>query len=70
MSSGVTKSRPVIKAFAEDHERMRVIDPTEFIHSQADFEDCINHFSRNVYYEIAGRICEYINEAVDRIARH
>ncbi len=52
---------PVIKAFAEDHERIKVIDPTEFIHSQADFEDCINHYSRNVYYEIAGRICEYIN---------
>ena len=52
---------PVIKAFAEDHERVKVIDPTEFIHSQADFEDCINHYSRNVYYEIAGRICEYIN---------
>lgn len=52
---------PVIKAFAEDHERIKVIDPTEFIHSQADFEDCINHYSRNIYYEIAGRICEYIN---------
>lgn len=52
---------PVIKAFAEDHERIKVIDPTEFIHSQDDFEDCINHYSRNVYYEIAGRICEYIN---------
>lgn len=55
---------PVIKAFAEDHERIRVIDPTEFIHSQADFADCINHYSRQVYYEIAGRICEYINEYV------
>lgn len=55
---------PVIKAFAEDHERIRVIDPTEFINSQDDFEECINHYSRNVYYEIAGRICEYINEYV------
>lgn len=55
---------PIIKAFAEDHERVRVIDPTEFIHSQDDFADCINHYSRNVYYEIAGRICEYINEYV------
>lgn len=53
---------PVIKAFAEDHERIKVIDPTEFIGSQDDFEDCINHFSRNVYYEIAGRICELIND--------
>lgn len=55
---------PVIRAFAEDHERVRIIDPTEFIHSQDDFEDCINHYSRNVYYEIAGRICNYINEFV------
>ena len=55
---------PVIKAFAEDHERVKVIDPTEFIHSQDDFADCINHYSRNVYYEIAGRICEYINRYV------
>ena len=53
---------PVIKAFAEDHERIRVIDPTEFIHSQDDFADCINHYSRNVYYEIAGRISGLINE--------
>lgn len=52
---------PVIKAFAEDHERIKVIDPTEFIQSQNDFEDCVNHFSRRVYYEIAGRICDYIN---------
>ncbi|MCR5789578.1 MAG: HAD-IIIC family phosphatase [Lachnospiraceae bacterium] len=59
---------PVIKAFAEDHDRIRVIDPTDFIHSQEDFEDCINHFSRNVYYEIAGRVCEYINETVEKIA--
>lgn len=55
---------PVIKAFAEDHERVRVIDPTEFINSQDDFEECINHYSRNVYYEMAGRICEYINDYV------
>ncbi len=58
---------PVIRAFAQDHDRIRIIDPAEFIHSQDDFEDCINHFSRRVYYDIAGRICEYINEAVDRI---
>ncbi len=55
---------PVIKAFAEDHERIKVIDPTEFIHSQDDFEDCINHYSRNVYYEIAGRISELINDYI------
>ncbi len=55
---------PVIKAFAEDHERIKVINPTEFIHSQDDFEDCINHYSRNVYYEIAGRISDLINNYI------
>ncbi|MCR5106818.1 MAG: HAD-IIIC family phosphatase [Lachnospiraceae bacterium] len=60
---------PIIKAFAEDHDRVKVIDPTEFIHSQDDFEDCINHFARNVYYEISGKVCDHINEAVENIAR-
>ena len=55
---------PIIKDYALDHDRIRIIDPTEFISSQDDFEDCINHFSRNVYYEMAGKICEYINESV------
>lgn len=55
---------PVIKAFAEDHERIKVIDPTEFIRSQDDFEGCINHYSRHVYYEIAGRVCDYINDYI------
>ncbi len=55
---------PVLTAFAEDHDRMRVINVTDFINSQEDFGDCINHFSRNVYYKIAGEICRYINESL------
>lgn len=55
---------PVLTAFAEDHDRMRIINVTDFINSQSDFEDCINHFSRNVYYKIAGEICRYINESI------
>nr|MCR5735844.1 DUF6492 family protein [Lachnospiraceae bacterium] len=59
---------PIMESFAADHDRIRVINPTMYIHSQDDFADCINHFSRNVYYEIAGKICEYINDVVDEIA--
>lgn len=55
---------PIITEFAEDHERMRVINVTDFIRSEADFEDCVNHYSRNVYYKIAGEIVRYINELV------
>lgn len=53
---------PAITEFALDHDRMKVINITDFIHSQDDFIDSINHFSRNVYYNIAGEICNYINE--------
>nr|WP_297705541.1 DUF6492 family protein [uncultured Butyrivibrio sp.] len=53
---------PILQEFAEDHERMHTINITDFIHSQNDFEYCINHFSRNVYYKIAGEIVRIIND--------
>ncbi len=53
---------PMIEEFALDHDRVITVNPTDFIHSQNDFEDCINHYSRNVYYEMAGEICKHINE--------
>lgn len=55
---------PMIQEFVNDHERMRTVNVTDFIHSQDDFGDCINHFGRNVYYKLAGEICKYINELV------
>ncbi len=55
---------PIIQEFAEDHERMHIINITDFIHSQNDFEGCINHFSRNVYFKIAGEICQVINDSI------
>ena len=64
MAAVYREINPVIEAFAEDHERIKVINPSKYIHSQDDFEDCINHFSRNVYYEIAGEICNCINEYI------
>jgi hypothetical protein len=53
---------PLIQEFAEDHERIRLINVTDFIRSQDDFIDSVNHFSRSVYYKIAGEIARYINE--------
>ncbi len=55
---------PVIRDFAEDHERIRIVSPSDFIHSNDDYVNDINHFARHVYYEIAGEICRYINEYV------
>ncbi len=53
---------PLIQEFGEDHERIRLINITDFIHSQDDFVDSVNHFSRSVYYKIAGEIARHINE--------
>ncbi|MCM1534380.1 MAG: HAD-IIIC family phosphatase [Clostridium sp.] len=52
----------LVKEFAADKPRMKWIAATDFIHSQEDYEDCINHFSRNVYYQLAGAVCSCINE--------
>lgn len=54
---------PVIEEFAEDHERIKTINITDFIESQGDFRDSVNHYTKNVYYKIAGRICDYINKS-------
>ncbi|SES00671.1 FkbH-like domain-containing protein [Butyrivibrio fibrisolvens] len=53
---------PIIREFADDHDRMKVINLTDFVHSQEDYIDSVNHFSRNVYYNVAGEIVRYINE--------
>ena len=53
---------PFFTEFALDHDRMKVINVTDFIRSREDFTDSINHFSSNVYYKIAGEICRFINE--------
>lgn len=53
----------LVKAFAEGKERIKLINITDFISSQEDYEDCINHFSRNVYYNLASAVCAHINES-------
>lgn len=57
----------MVKAYAEDKDRIRIIEMTDYIHSQDDYADSINHFSRNVYYQLATTLCTYINEQVERI---
>ena len=58
---------PIIQDFAFEHDRMRFVNVTDFISSQADFQDCINHFSRDVYFAIAGEISKFINQKVDEM---
>lgn len=63
------KMNDLVKRFAADKERVRLIEMTRFIHTQEDYEDCINHFSRNVYYDLATAVCSCINEKVDSLKK-
>lgn len=54
----------VVTQYAEGKERIKLIRMTDLIHSQQDYEGCINHFSRRVYYDLATEIVRCINESV------
>lgn len=51
-----------VKEFAANKKRIRLINMTDFISSQEDFEDSINHFSRSVYFNLATAVCSCIND--------
>ncbi len=53
----------MMEKFIEKKERVRLIHMGDFIESQADYEDSINHFSRRVYYDLATAVVSVINES-------
>lgn len=55
----------LVKSYARSKDRIRIIEMTDYIHSQEDYDDSINHFSRNVYYQLATALCACINEQVE-----
>ncbi len=55
-----------IKAFAQDHPRIKYIDIDNCVHDPSDFAGEINHFSSRVYYEIAQRIIGVIQSVTGK----
>lgn len=49
-----------IRKFAEKEKRLFLIDWTEFVHSQEDFTNNINHYRRQVYYQASLKASEII----------
>ena len=49
-----------VKAFAENHPRIKFVEIDDCISDPSDFAGEINHFSSKVYYEIAQRIIKVI----------
>lgn len=47
-------------------ENVKIINFTKYVESQKDFGDCINHFSKQVYYKAAQDIASIINDYSDK----
>lgn len=54
----------IVREHVRDNDRIKLVEITKFIHSQEDYLDCINHFKRNVYYDMATEICACMNEFI------
>ena len=50
-----------VRKFASSYDNIDFIELTGLIHSEDDYGDCINHFSRQVYYSLAGEITTKAN---------
>lgn len=48
------------RRFAKGRDRVKLIEATKYIRTQSDYVDCIDHYSRNVYYEMAQELNGYI----------
>ena len=49
-----------VKAFSQDHPRIKYIDIDDCVKDPSDFAGEINHFSSRIYFEIAQRIIDVI----------
>ncbi len=51
-----------IRAFAKENSQIKIIDINDYVKSQSDFTNNINHYTARVYYEISQDIIKVINE--------
>lgn len=55
-----------VREFAKQYENVDIVEITDLITSDDDYTDCINHFSRRVYAEIARKIIDIINKTLGK----
>lgn len=56
----------LFRKYALTHPKMLLLDTNDFVKSQNDFTDNINHWQRKVYYGMASRLNEYIIQITGR----
>ena len=50
-----------VREFAKNYDNVSLLELTELIKSDDDYNECINHFSRRVYADFAKKIVEIVN---------
>lgn len=50
-----------VRKWAMEMDKVEIIDVNEFIHSQDDFTNNINHFNRSIYYKISQKIVSIVS---------
>lgn len=50
-----------VREFVKQCENTDIVEITDFIKSDDDYSECINHFARRIYAELAGQIVKDIN---------
>ena len=51
-----------VKSFASTHNRIKYIEIDKCVQDASDFTDSINHYSTRVYYNLAMRMIDIINQ--------
>jgi hypothetical protein len=51
-----------VREFAKDYDNIDIVEITDLIESDDDYSECINHFSRRIYVEIARKIIDIANK--------
>ena len=52
----------LFREFGKESDRIFLLDSTRWVKSQSDFNGTINHWQRNVYFQMARCVNEYIRE--------
>ncbi len=51
-----------VRQWAENHENVILLDINDYIQSQDDFTNNINHYTKQIYYKLSQRLIEIINQ--------
>lgn len=55
-----------VREFVQKYDNIDILELTDLIQSDDDYNECINHFSRRVYADFAGKIVGMVNKKLGK----